>query len=245
MAAILYPVFTLIHWLLFRWERRLRHEPTAPPVRTTLLLAVLMTLVYDALVISVGRLLGEGLLLEALNLPRFMYRALFTPLIMMVTFEYVRRVGAPWAESGRARGAAWAVTLVLISWGALGHWNLDLNPDTYAGALRYIPAQGVGPSIPVTLTILTAIGFGASLWRASGWPWLALGALIALAGTAAPLEEAGPLLRSGTEVLFAWALVATEKHIQNTGYTIPDSEVESRIGSIFSQKDAGNQKSPS
>ncbi len=237
MAAILYPIFALAYYLLFRWTRRLLHAPQDPPMRAKLLLAVITGLIYDTVIIFVGRFLGEGKVLQALSLPRFLFHALFTPLLIIVVLEYARRADFSWAKRKSVLAVGWLLTLALIVWGVMGEMGQELVTAEFEGTLRYVHAIRSGPPIPSLVTVVFAIVIGVLLWKPAQWPWLAISAALMLVGSAIPTDIAGPLASSAGELLFVWGLVATEKRAQQLGLSISDDELESRFD-FFSSDDS-------
>ena len=229
MAAIFYPMFTLALWALFRRTRKLLHEPISPPARAKLLLAVIMALVYDNLVISSGRLLGEGPLLEALSLPRFLFRALFLPMVLVVGVEYARRADLAWARQKITLAGAWAAALALAGWEGTSVYGQTLLAREFSGTLRYVSTAGEGPGLAAWAPALVTLVVGVFLWKPARWPWLFAGAVGMLAGNAVPGRVAGPLLGAAAEVLWVWALVATERRVEEMGLEISGTEVEARL----------------
>ncbi len=172
----------------------------AARLRAWVIVVVAAALGYDNAVIALGRPIGEGDLLEALNAGRYAGHALFTPLLVVV--------GALLARAGRPllRAAA-GLAAALV---ALGVYTdivrLRLVPEHYADTLRYVNDNAAGPPVPAVVAILVLIAAGAVLWRRDSWPWLCAGALVmfgaAAAGFAVPwLGNLGELVLLGAVVL--------------------------------------------
>ncbi|WP_238006575.1 hypothetical protein KZZ52_47085 [Dactylosporangium sp. AC04546] len=157
----------------------------AARARSWLLALVCLAVVYDNVVIALGTPLGEGTLLRSLNTGRFAAHALCTPLLIPVAVQLADRYGVRWASRTRAKQAATVLTIVAI---ALGTWTevvaAELEPRTYAGALRYVDAAAAGPPIPAVVTMLVLVVAGASIWRRASWPWLFVGAVAMFAAAA-------------------------------------------------------------
>lgn len=173
-------------------------------------LGVMYGLVYDNLVIAAGSWLGEGALLQGLNVPRFVIHALLTPLLGIFAVGAARRAGLAWAQSRAVHAAFCLVAAALVAWGA--YWEilrLELAPARFYDTLRYINAGAPpGPPLAPVLTIVILIGVGALLWRQARWPWLCLGgaAMFLAAGAGARLVAVGNL----GEIAMTGALLATE-----------------------------------
>jgi hypothetical protein len=144
-----------------------------------LLLIVLAGLAYDVLIIFLGRFIGEGDLLKTLNAGRFIVHAFLTPAMIIFGFGVLRNAGVQWAQSRTTHIVICVVVTLLI---ALGIYEdvlaLDLQTKTVLDTLRYTNEGGMkGPPIPAMLTIVFLIVAGISLWRKTGWWWLAAGAI--------------------------------------------------------------------
>ena len=61
------------------------------------LVLALVGLTYDNLAVGIGRFVGEGALLESINLPRYVIHAMITPLLIMVGLQFARNAGVSWA----------------------------------------------------------------------------------------------------------------------------------------------------
>lgn len=147
-----------------------------------LLLIVMAGLAYDVLIILLGRFIGEGDLLKTLNAGRYIVHGFATPFMIIFGFGVLRKAGVKWAQSRTTHIVVCVVTTLLI---ALGVYEdvlaLDLQSKMVMDILRYTNEGGIkGPPIPAMLTILFLIVAGISLWRSTGWWWLAAGALFML-----------------------------------------------------------------
>lgn len=173
-----------------------------------LVAAVLAGLVYDNVVLGLGRWLGEGGLLEGLTWPRFVVHALATPLLVIVGFGAARSFGLRWAGRRDLHAVACSLATLLVVWGLVTEVvGLDLRAEWDGGVLGYGAATSSVP-VPAIATILALLGVGAVLWRTCGWPWLAIGAGAMF--VASGLGGVSPLLTNVGELALAAALVATE-----------------------------------
>lgn len=144
-----------------------------------LLLIVLAGLAYDVLIIFLGRFIGEGDLLKTLNAGRYLVHGLATPAMIIFGFGVLRNAGVQWTQSRTTHIVVCVVVTLLI---ALGVYEdvlaLDLQTKTVLDTLRYTNEGGMkGPPIPAMLTIVFLIVAGISLWRKTGWWWLAAGSI--------------------------------------------------------------------
>ena len=177
-----------------------------------LLLLVLAGLFYDTLVIGIGKFIGEGDLLKTLNAGRFYVHALLTPVMMIFGCGVLRKAGVKWAQGKTAHIVLCVITTLLIGLGAYSDiLQLDLQTKTVADTLRYVNEGGIkGPPIPAILTIIFLIVAGISLWRNTGWMWLAIGAVVMFIAAGAGMGDMFYIGNLG-EVILGFANVATAK----------------------------------
>lgn len=181
----------------------------AARLRAWLVVVVTAALVYDNAVIALGRALGEGEPLRALNTGRFAAHALLTPLLVLVAALLVR--------AGRALLAGAAVlAAVLVVLGVYADVvRLRLAPERYADTLRYVNDAAAGPPVPAVVAILVLIAVGVVLWRRDGWPWLSAGAVAMFAAAAAGF--AVPWLGNLGELVLLTTVVLTVRHAAAAG----------------------------
>lgn len=177
-----------------------------------LLLLVLAGLFYDTLIIGIGKFVGEGDLLKTLNAGRFFVHALLTPTMMIFGFGVLRKAGVKWAQSRTTHIVICVFTTLLIALGAYSDiLRLDLQTKTVADTLRYVNEGGLkGPPIPAILTIIFLIVAGISLWRNTGWMWLAIGAVVMFIAAGAGMGDMFYIGNLG-EVILGFANLYTAK----------------------------------
>ena len=177
-----------------------------------LLLLVLAGLFYDTLVIGIGKFIGEGDLLKTLNAGRFYVHALLTPAMMIFGFGVLRKAGVKWAQGKTAHIVLCVITTLLITLGAYSDiLQLDLQTKVVADVLRYTNEGGIkGPPLPAILTIIFLIVAGISLWRNTGWMWLAIGAIVMFIAAGAGMGDMFYIGNLG-EVILGFANVSTAR----------------------------------
>lgn len=233
MAAFLYLLLTCIFlWLFFRlWN--LRRVSRQRAVGVLILQVVLFGLVYDSLVIAVGRLVGEGDLLLRLNLGRYVFFAVFTPLLMISGTELSAKAGVIWAKKWYFKVIIWIATMSLMAFGGVIEWQFKdaLVAEEVWGALRYVHALDFLPFAPI-LTDIVLIFLGGLIWRQMKWPWVFVGAVVMLIGSAMPISIVGPWISSGAQGVLMGCLVATEQRLLTPDYSLTESELNSRISQV-------------
>lgn len=176
MLSLLYWIYTLA--LAGLTVFTLRSWPRQNRAYWMVLLFVLLGLIYDNLILALGSLLGEGGLLLGLSYGRFVAHAFGTPILTIFSFGLLRRAGVPWAQGWRGHALACFFTTILIGIGIyeeIFHLRLELAP--IGDLVRYTNTVHKGPPLPPILTIVAMFALGVFLWRATGWSWLAWGAL--------------------------------------------------------------------
>lgn len=177
-----------------------------------LLVIVLAGLTYDGLVILLGRFIGAGDLLQVLNAGRFIIHGLATPLMIIFGFGVLRHAGVGWAQSRTNHIIVCIFATLLIGLGVYQDiLALDLQQRAVFDTLRYVNEGGIpGPPIPALLTIIFLIGAGISLWRHTGWKWLAVGAILMFIFAGAGIGDRFYLGNMG-EIIFSFANVWTAR----------------------------------
>lgn len=175
MLTILYFIFSLSFGYLLLQLGNLKKKSYA-----LILFLVLAGLLYDNLIIAIGSFIGENSLLKVLSAGRFYIHAFFTPTMIIFGFGVLRKVDVKWAQGKTAHIIFCLLTTLLL---AIGVYTDILRPDLQVkfvgGILRYINEGGLkGPPVPAILTIIFLIVAGISLWRSTGWKWLAVGSIL-------------------------------------------------------------------
>jgi hypothetical protein len=129
-------------------------------------------------------------------------------LLVVVAVELANQAGVAWVGSPIVRYFAWAIALVLI---ALEYRSkflaLKLVSATFAGTLRYIEESSSLPMAAILTIVLVAM-VGLSIWQTRQFPWVFVGALIMLFGSAVPTRLVGPVVGSGVEIVLALSLLS-------------------------------------
>lgn len=187
LVALCQAVFLVLMIKLFRTSKH--WYPLFP-------LIILCGIIYDNLIIGFGSFIGEGEILKALNTPRFIIHALFTPTLIIFAFGVAKRVGISWAQSKLMHSLFCLLALAMIVLGSYHEIiHLDMIPKAEDGTLRYINASMQGPPIPPIVTIIVAMIVGISVWIKAKFPWYFVGSFLmfVLAPLGATLVWAGNL----------------------------------------------------
>ena len=215
MAAILYPLYAVLYAGLLIYGIYVYRQTRA--WSTVFLLAVTFGVFYDNLILSIGRLLGEGALLQNLSWPRFILHQVVLPLLIPAVFMQARRAARTWNRSQLflhrfALPVVWAFTLLTIALGVATRLvGQTLEPELLDGVLRYSAMHVSGPPLVSLLSIGFAGLVGWFFWRRSGWPWLFWITLAVFVGEGLPVKGLRLVLGSGLELVFMWVAFQTER----------------------------------
>ena len=156
-------------------------------------------MVYDNLVLATGRFLGEGQLLESLNLARFWIHALLTPLLVVFA------------------GSLVVLELVTVVSG------LSLQPEREYGVLSYADTdRGGGPPLMVLFVTAALLVAAFAVWRRQGWAWLLAGTVLIAVGSAVPLPVESGAVTNAFELILLASIMATKQfqdHAEERGRT--------------------------
>ena len=208
MGAILYPLYTVANLVLATWSISLwQHSHHA---NILLLMLVVAGMTYDNLIISLGRLINEGVCLKLLNRLRFLLHDLLIPLLVVVAVKLASAAGVVWASQPIVFSGCWTIAFGLIGLGLVTNCKqLELAPITFAGSLRYKPKKSQVPILTILIALLVGVA-GFYIWHEIQWPWMFLGTLVMFFVNALPTKIFGSLVGSAVDFVFMLALLATQ-----------------------------------
>lgn len=210
MGNIIYVSFFLILACLFVYVLRLQGVQKLPRM---LLLLVIVGLVYDNGVSSMGFLIGEGQVLKWLNIPRFVLHVFVTPLICVLGFEFARLAQVPAALRRQAPWAVWGLVAVLMVVGFFQEFvPMDFVPKTLFGVVTYSHPK---PSPPIAAIVANFFVIAASvlIWRRIRWPVLLITSVLMLLLGGFPQKFFGLIPGNAGEIIFVWGFVLALKRL--------------------------------
>lgn len=120
---------------------------------SNVLLLVIVDLLYDNGILALGKFIGEGDLLKALNELRYWLHAFVTPLLVLFAWHTLVNANIKWASKKIVQFPALFLTLFFIIYELLSLVpNLSLEPTWKNGVLSYtkneegIPVMIIGVS---------------------------------------------------------------------------------------------------
>jgi hypothetical protein len=170
---------------------------------------VILALIADNFIIGIGRFIGEGDTLKALNSIRSITHALFTAWLVVFSHDIARRAGLQWAKGNGVQYLFWGLAIALCALGVyMDILKLQMEPVQEAETLRYRNGGFQGPPIPSIVVILILTVVGLHLWIKTKKPWVFFGALIEF--VCAPVGFRFPIVGQLGEVAFCGALISGE-----------------------------------
>lgn len=222
MDTVLFLGFALAYLALLVWGMVLaRRYGWWTPANLPLL--VLAALVYDNGILALGATIGEGPVLEALNVARYWIHAFVTPVLVAWGLHTLRRAGFSWAQERWYQVVSLAAVAVLVVLEILTEIRgLELEPNEEYGVLSYTSAAPAdGPPIMVLVVALVLVIAGALVWWKQKWPWLFLGALAMTIGSAIELPVDSGAVTNAFELALLTSIMATKAHQDRSDSRIP------------------------
>ena len=206
VLILFYPFYTLVSLGLVMWCINLFER--AHKMNAILLIIVLLGIIYDNLIISMGCKIGQGNVLKFLNYLRIIFHGLFTPLLVVFAWELLSDFSLETVSNTILPDWSWVIALGLILLNTVENtFELELILEDCAGTLRYKPAKF--NAVPSIVTILLTSVVGAYIYLHSHWPWMFVGSILILLGQAIPSKIVGPFVASAAELGFMYAMIAT------------------------------------
>ncbi len=242
MISALYLVAAAAHLALWGWGVRLvgplARRTGRTPRALVLVLIPAALLPLENLRTGLGRALGPGDALYALSVPALAWHWTVLPLFALAAvamldeagLRFVRRppvvvliaavvtalfaIDLPWA-AGLLTGGAGPLPDVELVIGCIGdavRYTATRSEAYLCAPTDAVHRVGPGPTVAIAMVVMV-LAAGVALWRARGWPWLALAAAgMFLAAAAGPAfgPYAAPLANVG-EVALVAAMLATAR----------------------------------
>lgn len=177
------------------------------------MLLVIAGLIYDNGILAIGRFIGEGSLLEGLNLLRYWSHAFLTPLLVIFSWTALKKAGLKWARARTAAVAAALVTLSLVLIELFTEiFGLALEPVMEYGILSYKNAEAGGPPIMVLVVSAVLLIASAIVFWKQHWPWFFVGSALMLLGSGIRLPVESGAVTNLFELILLTSLLVTKAY---------------------------------
>lgn len=176
---------------------------------------ILLSTIYDNVILFSGKYIGVGSLLESLSVQRYFLHYAFVPLLIVVAIELAFVAGAKWANQ-TVRVLSWLLAGGIAAYDlATNFIGLELKPVTFADVLRYTPTVLSPPISTIAISVFVCFVAVGIRVRTKSWSWLLAGSTIALITGALPLRTYGTLPGSAGECLLALGLLLTQYQFES------------------------------
>ncbi len=210
MPNYILATYAVVVVVMFLWSFRWG-DNTSP--RLWFLRLLMFGMWYDNCMQSLGNWAVDFDWYLPLSYPRWALHVMVLPFMWMFAVSTMRLAGIRFAENRLFISSVWVIIAVSIAYGV---WvdviTQQLELISPLGVTKYTSAHS-GLPYPTIIANIAVMIMGIAVWRASGWPWLFLGAIfIFLLNGGAAGQEWSFLSGNLAEVVFAFALLQTEKH---------------------------------
>ena len=210
MASTVFPVITFLLFVLLIWAAILFYKN--PSWALAMLIPLLAWLIYDALVIALGNVLGEGSMLEVLTRLRYLLRAIMTPFLLIVAFDQASRAKARLAADPLASLVIWGIVIALVGLGIAQIFSgFGLEPTVIEGITRYKEVESFGTPYSALVTMAFLVILGVVVFLKTRTPWQLPGALLMLASLVVSASSLPSLMPAAASVILALGFLFTEK----------------------------------
>ncbi|MBA4496198.1 hypothetical protein ACFO25_17135 [Paenactinomyces guangxiensis] len=223
MDAFLYPLITFLYLILSVWSFRFFRESSF--WGTSWIFFIIVGLIYNNLVLSLGRWMGEGEVLEVMSLFRYLLHVLLTPTLVFVALDILRRINVEWSEylSTHIIYNLYTFSLTVIGVFTEIVW-INLEPVTQSGVVRYASVDADSYlSYSTLLTLIPLFISAVMVWRQLRWPVLLLGVVVATAGGILAVSLESFVIGSAFELILMASLVLTEQKLKQEDFHTPET----------------------
>lgn len=212
-----YPLITIIYLVLFIWSYHTFRDSSY--WGTSWLLFLIVIFIYENAIFSLGSLLQASPFLETLHLLRYLFKVFFTPTLVFIAWDILRRIQVEWSEYLSARILFNAYTFLITIIGILTEilWS-PLHPvHPSSGPIRYEP---IDPLFPYTSTLILIPLFiaGFYVWKKERWPLLLSSVILSILLGSLFLFTQVYLFTALAKLIFISGLVLTEWTLRHEDY---------------------------
>jgi len=174
---------------------------------------VIVGLIYDNIIISMGSFIGEGNVLLFFSVFRFWYHALFTPTLLLFAYGVAKQSKLQWANKFIFKITFLMGTIALISYEIIETINKNPAIIREYGIVRYTLVGVSGPPLMVIIVAFILLIVGVSLYRNTRWTIMMIGVAIMIVGSAIPINLPSTAIINLFELFFIFSLFLTQRYI--------------------------------
>lgn len=211
MDSFIFGLFAVGYVLLVIWGLRSNKKWTL----SSMIYLVAAALIYDNTVYALGIAIGEGPILETLNLLRYWFHALFTPTLILFSVCAMSGANIKWAQQSWVLliGVLFTITAMIVEYTMEIH-GLILEPIKEYGALSYTFAgETSGPPVMILMVLLALLTAGIMLWWKAKWPWMLVGTAVMAFASAVPHHIDSNAITNAFELFLLFTLIWTNKKL--------------------------------
>ncbi len=215
MAPTLYLIITSVLFILLIGTAVMFYK--SPSWALAMFLPIMTWLIFDPLVLSLGNMLGEGGLLYALTVLRYLLRVIIAPFLLIVVLDQLRRAGYKPLEHPLVTILTGLIIIVLVFYGIVtvkSSWEIGLEATIIEGIKQYKENEPLGLPITTILTYALVSLAGLLIFLKTRIYWLLLGALLVLAAAIIPETIIQSSVLTATSIALALGFLITEKKLQ-------------------------------
>ncbi len=215
MAPTLYPLITITLLILLICAAVMFYK--SPSWALAMFLPIMIWVVFDPFVLSVGNVLGEGGLLYALTVLRYLLRVVVTPFLLFVVLDQLRRAGYKSLNPPLVTLLTGIFILALVFYGIFlvkSAWEIGLEATLIEGLKRYKEMEPLGLPITRIITQMVVSFAGLLVFLKTRIYWLLAGSLPALAGVIIPESMVQSVVLAATSMALVLGFLLTEKKLQ-------------------------------
>ncbi|MFM2309792.1 MAG: hypothetical protein RLY87_1914 [Chloroflexota bacterium] len=169
---------------------------------------------FDNAILGIGTLIGTSDILLNLNLGRYAFHAVGTPLLMIGGLILARNGSVAWSWRRGMTILTYGTVISCIAYGVNEYFGGAQYVISTEGALRYVLAEHSGPPLAAITTMTFLIAFGIALYiQQKSW-WVLAGALVMFMAASMQLG----LIANLGEVLLMVSLLLTARAFPKISY---------------------------
>ncbi|MBD1372240.1 hypothetical protein IC620_07665 [Hazenella sp. IB182357] len=224
MEAVIHLLLIILYGILFLWSFRSFQESSF--WGTSWVLFLIVTLLFENVIILMGSIFEPGRILEGLNLVRYLLHVLLMPTLVFVALDILRRTSVEWSQYMVTQLIYNLYTFVLTVVGIFIEviWN-DFTWIKSNGMFYYVAVEE-NSSFLMLFTLIPLMIAAVSIWRKLHWPVLLYCLPFAVAGGAIGYYYDQVVIVSLFELVLMWMLVMTEQKLKQEDFFTPDTLFE-------------------